>query len=64
MGVRVFSAIGPVVGVTSAHPDLAGLEQARKERAEAARPVSQALAEVSRAPGQTRVFEVLVPYPS
>jgi hypothetical protein len=64
MGVRVFSAIGPVVGVTSAHPDLAALERERKARAEAARPVLQALAELSREPLQVRVFEVLVPYPS
>jgi hypothetical protein len=64
MAVRVFSAIGPVVEVTTVHPDLADLDRARKERAEGARQVTQALAELSREPPQGRLFEVLVPYPS
>jgi hypothetical protein len=63
LGVRVFSASGPVVEVTSVHPDLAALERARTEGAEATREVVQALAELSRAPIQVRVFEVLVPFP-
>jgi len=62
--VRLFSPIGPVVQVTSLHPDLAALEQARKERAEATRQVVQALHELSREPIQVRVLEVLVPFPS
>jgi hypothetical protein len=64
MGVRVFSAIGPVVEVTSAYPDLAALDQARQEGAEATRQVVRAVHELSRAPIQVRVFDVLVPFPS
>jgi hypothetical protein len=64
LAVRLFSATGPVVVATSVHPDLADLDRARKGRAEAARQVTQALAELSRAPFQQRLFEVLVPYPS
>jgi hypothetical protein len=64
MAARVFSATGAVVEVTSAHPDLAALDQTRKEGAEAACQVTQALHELSRAPIQVRVFEVLVPFPS
>jgi hypothetical protein len=64
MAVRVFSAIGPVVEVTSVHPDLADLDRARTARAEAARQVTQALAELSREPLQGRLFEALVPFPS
>ena len=64
MGIRLFSATGPVVEVTSVHPDLADLDRARKGRAEAARQVTQVLGELSREPHQGRVFEVLVPFPS
>jgi hypothetical protein len=64
MGVRVFSPLGPVVELTGAYPDLATLEQARTEGAEATRQVVRALHELSREPIQVRVFEVLVPFPS
>ena len=64
MAVQLFSPIGPVVQVTSAHPDLAALEQVRTERAEATRQVVRALHELSREPIQVRLLEVLVPFPS
>ena len=64
MAVRLFSPIGPVVEVTRVHPDLAALQQARTAEAEATRQVVESAAELSRAPIQVRVFEVLVPFPS
>ena len=66
MAVRLFSPIGPVVEVTRVHPDLAALQQARtaEAEAEATRQVVESAAELSRAPIQVRVFEVLVPFPS
>jgi hypothetical protein len=64
LGQRVFSSTGSVFEVTSLYLDLAALDRTRQARAAITREVVQAVHEISREPIQTRVFEVLLPFPS
>jgi hypothetical protein len=63
LGRQIYSSTGPAFILTSLYPDLAALDKTRQERAKITGDAAQAVSELSRAPIQVRLFEVLVTYP-
>ena len=64
MGQLVYNSTGTVIEVTSVFPDVAALDRTRQDRVAITREAAQAVHELSREPIQTRVFEVLLPFPT
>jgi len=60
----VFSAVGPVQIITATYPDVAELDQARRDRASVVQPLAAAAGALSRAPIALRLLEVVVPLPN
>ena len=63
LGRQIFSSTGSAFILTSLFPDLPALDKTRQSRAAITRDAAQAVSELSRAPIQVRLFEVLVGYP-
>lgn len=60
---HVFSAIGPLLTVTTVHSDMAALDQVRRQRAAEAQALVTATAPLCRGPIAVRLLEVVVPFP-
>jgi hypothetical protein len=60
---QVFSEAGPVLVVTTTHPDMADLDRVRRERAADVQALITSLAGISRAPVAVRLLEGIVPFP-
>jgi hypothetical protein len=59
----IFSAVGPVQIITATYPDMADLDQARRDRAPVVQPLVAAAGAISREPIALRLLEVVVPLP-
>ena len=59
---RIYSSDGPVLEVTTLYADLAEADRVRRESAQTNAAVVEAVGELSRAPIQQRLFEVVVPF--
>ena len=59
----IFSAVGPVQIITATYPDMADLDQARRDRASVVQPLAAAAGAISREPIALRLLEVVVPLP-
>lgn len=60
----VFSAIGPLLVISTVHSDMAALDQVRRERAAEAQALVTATAPLCSGPIAVRLLEVVVPFPS
>jgi hypothetical protein len=64
MNARIYSSDGSMLEVTTLYADLAEVDRVRKERAQITAAAVAAVGELSRAPIQQRIFDVVVPFPT